>query len=108
MTVCCDYDTLWRFLRRESLSFKKSVAASEQERPDVARRRAAWKWFEARIVPERLVFIDETWTKTNMFRRPWMVPARREASRQGSSWPLENPDLRGGVALRRHRCALRL
>jgi hypothetical protein len=72
------------------------------------RRRAAWKRFEARIVPERLVFIDETWTKTNMFPRPWMVPARREASRQGSSWPLENPDLRGGVALRRHRCALRL
>ena len=36
MTVCCD--TLWRFLRREGLSFKKSVAASEQERPDVARR----------------------------------------------------------------------
>ena len=106
VTVCCD--TLWRFLRREGLSFKKSVAAGEQERPDVARRRAAWKRFQARIVPERLVFIDETWTKTNMFPRPWMVPARREASRQGSSWPLENPDLRGGVALRRHRCALRL
>jgi hypothetical protein len=65
VTVCCD--TLWRFLHREGLSFKKSVAASEQERPDVARRRAAWKRFQARIVPERLVFIDETWTKTSMF-----------------------------------------
>ena len=47
VTVCCD--TLWRFPRREGLSFKKK--------------------------------------------------------RRG---PLENPDLRGGVALRRHRCALRL
>jgi transposase len=26
--------------------------------------------------------------KTNMSPRPWMVPARREASRQGSSRPL--------------------
>jgi transposase len=64
VTVSCD--TLWRFLRREGFSFKKSVAASEQERPDVARRRAVWKRFQARLAPERLVFLDETWTKTNM------------------------------------------
>jgi transposase len=37
--VIVSCDTLWRFLRREGFSFKKSVAASEQERPDVARRR---------------------------------------------------------------------
>ena len=48
------------------LASKKSVAASEQERPDVARRRAVWKRFQARLAPERLVFLDETWTKTNM------------------------------------------
>jgi hypothetical protein len=64
VTVSCD--TLWRFLRREGFSFKKSVAAREQERPDVARRRAVWKRFQARLAPERLIFLDETWTKTNM------------------------------------------
>jgi transposase len=64
VTVSCD--TLWRFLRREGFSFKKSVAASEQERPDVARRRAVWKRLQARLAPGRLVFLDETWTKTNM------------------------------------------
>src|SRR5690242_18442575 len=48
------------------LASKKSVAASQQERPDVARRRAVWKRFQARLAPERLVFLDETWTKTNM------------------------------------------
>jgi putative transposase len=32
----------------------------------VARRRAQWKKYQARIDPARLVFIDETWTKTNM------------------------------------------
>jgi transposase len=32
----------------------------------VARRRAQWVKYQGRIDPSRLVFIDETWTKTNM------------------------------------------
>jgi len=32
----------------------------------VARRRAQWTKYRDRIDPTRLVFIDETWTKTNM------------------------------------------
>jgi transposase len=32
----------------------------------VARRRAQWTKYRERIDPSRLVFIDETWTKTNM------------------------------------------
>ena len=43
--------------------------AAEQDRPDVARRRAWWKKYQPRIAPSRLVFVDETWTKTNMTRR---------------------------------------
>jgi hypothetical protein len=31
-----------------------------------ARRRAQWVKYQNRIDPERLVFIDETWTKTNI------------------------------------------
>src|SRR5437899_3001493 len=61
-----DYRTVWSFVHAEKLSFKKSVAASERDRPDVARRRAQWTKYQGRIEPERLVFIDETWTKTNM------------------------------------------
>ncbi len=45
---------------------KKTVHASEQDRPDVARRRIQWRKYQGRIDPGRLVFIDETWTKTNM------------------------------------------
>jgi transposase len=45
---------------------KKTVFASEQDRPDVARRRAWWQRHQAKIDPARLVFIDETWAKTNM------------------------------------------
>jgi hypothetical protein len=41
------------------------VAAGERDRPDVARRRAQWVKYQNKIAPERLVFIDETWTKRN-------------------------------------------
>jgi transposase len=42
------------------------VVAGERDRPDVARRRAQWIKYQGRIDASRLVFIDETWTKTNM------------------------------------------
>jgi putative transposase len=42
------------------------LVASERDRPDVARRRQQWRDYQGRIDPTRLVFIDETWTKTNM------------------------------------------
>src|SRR5438552_10947217 len=48
---------------------KKSLHASEQDRADVARRRAGWKMHQGRLDPRRLVVIDETWAKTNMTRR---------------------------------------
>lgn len=35
-------------------------------RPQIARRRAQWKKYQGRLDPRRLVFIDETWAKTNM------------------------------------------
>ena len=34
----------------------------------MARRRAQWKKYQGRLDPTRLVFIDETWAKTNMTR----------------------------------------
>ena len=47
---------------------KKSLHASEQDRPDVARRRERWKRHQGKLDASRLVFIDETWAKTNMTR----------------------------------------
>jgi transposase len=61
-----DYRPVWEFVHAEKLSFKKSVVAGERDRPDIARRRAQWTRYQDRIEPERLVFIDETWTRTNM------------------------------------------
>jgi hypothetical protein len=73
-----DYHSVWDFVRAEKLSFKKSVANAIDPR-------------------SRLVFIDETWTRTDM------APLRggRRAggtSRQGSPRPLEDHDLPGGPA----------
>ena len=61
-----DYRSVWTFVHDEKLSFKKTLVAAEQDRPDVARRRAQWRRHQHLIDPARLVFIDETWTKTNM------------------------------------------
>jgi transposase len=54
---------------RKASRSKKSLFAAEQDRPDVARRRAQWKKYQGRLDPRRLVFIDETWAKTNMTRQ---------------------------------------
>jgi transposase len=43
-----------------------SLLASETDGPDVARRRARWQRHQGRVDPRRLVFVDETWTRTNM------------------------------------------
>ena len=45
---------------------KKTLFALEQARADVARRRHRWRSWQTRFDPKRLVFIDETWIKTNM------------------------------------------
>jgi transposase len=47
---------------------KKVLKASEQNRPDVAERRSQWQIWQTSLDPQRLVFIDETWVKTNMTR----------------------------------------
>lgn len=59
---------IWAFFKREGVSFKRTLLPSEQARRDVARRRASWRRYQGRIRADRLVFIDETWIKTNMVR----------------------------------------
>lgn len=47
---------------------KKTLIASEQDRPDVAERREQWRAAQEHIPPDKAVFIDETWAKTNLTR----------------------------------------
>jgi transposase len=53
----------------EAIAKKKTLVASEQDRPDVAEKRTQWKDSQQQIDPGKVVFIDETWAKTNMTRR---------------------------------------
>jgi transposase len=48
---------------------KKTLIASEQDRPDVAEKRIQWRASQQEVDPNRFVFIEETWAKTNMTRR---------------------------------------
>jgi hypothetical protein len=61
---------------------KKTAHATEQDRPDVLKRRQDWFDRQLDLDPERLVFIDETWTSTNMARSRGRC-ARGERLRMG-------------------------
>ena len=53
------------------------MRAAEQDRPDVATARESWRRDQASLAPASLVFIDETWAKTNM------APLRGRCRRRG-------------------------
>ena len=48
---------------------KKTVRASEHDRPDVAAARAQWATTAPTLAPTRLVFLDESGVATNLLRR---------------------------------------
>jgi transposase len=50
------------------------LKATEQTRPDVVERRALWRVRQSGLDPDHLVFIDETWAKTNMTRPRGRAP----------------------------------
>ena len=52
-----------------AIAKKKTLIASEQDREDVIESRALWRLSQTLIDPAKVVFIDETWAKTNMTRR---------------------------------------
>jgi transposase len=54
--------------RAAPVAKKKTLIAAEQDRPDVAEARRQWAATQLEIDPDRVVFLDETWAKTNMTR----------------------------------------
>jgi transposase len=55
-----------RLAGAQDLLQKKALRAGEQDRPDLRARRAEWVLWRAGLDPDRLVFLDETWVKSNM------------------------------------------
>ena len=76
------------FSARSVSASKKTVFANEQDRPDIAFRRQQWKKYQKRITSERLVFVDETWAKTNMTPTHGWSPRGRplKAQAPGGHW----------------------
>ena len=73
--VDCTLWTISKALHRLKLTYKKkAIHAAEQDRPDVAQKRAEWKVMQLGLDPSSLIFIDETWIKTNMTRLRGRAP----------------------------------
>jgi transposase len=53
---------------------KKTIHAAEQDRPDVVQSRAQWRSWSRDTDAKRLIFVDETWAKTNMTRLRGRAP----------------------------------
>ena len=61
--------TVWRAVKQLDFTLKKTVRASEQDRPDVAAARTDWRHVTPAIDPARFVFLDESGFATDMLRR---------------------------------------
>jgi len=66
--VVMSYGSVRRIVDDAGLRLRKTPFATEQGRPDVARRRARWKRYRGRLDPRPAVFTGETRAKTNMTR----------------------------------------
>jgi len=66
--IAVSASSVWRFYDRHNITFKKSLHAAEQEREDVHTARTNWKRRQPRLDAQKLIFIDETGTSTNMTR----------------------------------------
>lgn len=63
----CTLTTVWRSLRRMGLTRKKkTLQASERDRPEVQEKRARYRRKVRKMEPKRLVFLDETGLATTM------------------------------------------
>ena len=60
-----------------------------------------------RLDPSRLVFLDETWAKTNMTRTHGRCGGGNTTGCKGAAWAVANTDLSGGAAVQSPRCAMR-
>jgi transposase len=84
----CSLKTLWFALRRQGLTLKKkSLHASEQDRPDVQTKRRSFRRKVKKIEPKRLIFVDETGVTTAMTpSRAWSPRGERAVDSSPGAW----------------------
>ena len=73
---------MWEALAQLGLTLKKDLARrGTGAAPDVARARSEWRENQPTLNPRRLIFIDETWAKTNMVPPAQSCQTRPSADR---------------------------
>jgi transposase len=84
----CSLKTLWLVLRRHNLTNKKkSRHATERDRPEVQKKRRAFRRKVKPIASERLIFVDETGVTTAMTpASAWAPRGERAESSAPASW----------------------
>src|SRR5512135_282515 len=84
----CSLTTLWRALRRQRLTYKKkSLYASQRDRPDVQQKRRSFRREVREIEPKHLVFVDETNLTTTMTPAyAWAPRGQRAVDSTPASW----------------------
>src|SRR5579872_4798568 len=87
------------FCAAKGCGSKKTLLALERARSDIARRRQRWRSWQAKLDPRCLVFIDETWIKTNMATAR-MGAERRAGAELHATRPLADADVPWRLALR--------
>jgi transposase len=80
--------TLWLALRHRRLTRKKkSLHASERDRPDVQKKRRSFRRKVLKIEPKRLIFVDETGITTAMTPAyAWAERGARAVDATPASW----------------------
>ena len=82
----CSLKTLWLALGRRRLTRKKkSLYASQRDRPDVQKKRRSFRRKVRKIEPKRLVFVDETGVTTAM--TPAYTERRADSGRSARPRP---------------------
>ena len=84
----CSLTTLWRAVRRRHLTYKKkSLHADQRDRPEVRKKRRAFRRKAREIEPGRLVFVDETGVTTAMTpTHAWAPRGERAVDSAPASW----------------------
>src|SRR5512142_879167 len=84
----CSLKALWLALRRRHLTFKKkSLHASQRDRPDVQKKRRSFRRQVRQIEPKHLIFVDETGVTTAMTPAyAWAPRGERAVDSAPASW----------------------
>ena len=84
----CSLKTLWLALRHRGLTYKKkSLHASQRDRPDVQKKRRSFRHEVGQIEPKHLVFVDETGVTTAMTPAyAWAPCGARAVDTAPASW----------------------